>query len=371
VTNMDIIRSFGGIDLLNYIGDPEARYSSSYAPLDKLNHYYSQRYTHSNNIQEYIRFIRNFDKSLFYYIKELVPARARVATGLLIEPHLLERNRVAWKKPSKEEPTYDALTDVSDTTDVVMVHATEDALFDMDEWWEILGEKPTYQATFDVEETEEINVYPVFHDAVIGTDDTEALTVLPLFYDADFTTLYYSQSIINTADDFQMKEVGGQLYWELSYDETWGQPQSRFGLFAVSGSTDMIFVKDGIHTKRRVKVELIPVEEYKNQYQLISGSDVEYELLTVTESFERLNILHITASHTAGATLADGYLPDHRRYTSDLTRGLMNSFYYGCTQDATTTTDGADPVEVFVSNPNVLKVNKAGRDAAEPILEVD
>ena len=91
----------------------------------------------------------------------------------------------------------------------------------------------------------------------------------------------------------------------------------------------------------------------------------------VTSSRKVLNILEISASHTTGAELVDGYLPQHRKYTTDLTRGLMNSYYLGCTQTSDTTTDGAEPVEVFVTNPNVLKVSKIGRDAAEPILEVD
>jgi hypothetical protein len=64
-----------------------------------------------------------------------------------------------------------------------------------------------------------------------------------------------------------------------------------------------------------------------------------------------------------------------------LTTGLQNSFYKGARYksfyDVETnrtiwnTLDGASPVETFVSNPNTLKVNKSGRDASEPILEVE
>jgi hypothetical protein len=54
-----------------------------------------------------------------------------------------------------------------------------------------------------------------------------------------------------------------------------------------------------------------------------------------------------------------------------LTRGLQNSFYYGTKNTSATTLDGSSPVEVFATNPNTLKVNKAGRDASEPILEVE
>ena len=54
-----------------------------------------------------------------------------------------------------------------------------------------------------------------------------------------------------------------------------------------------------------------------------------------------------------------------------LTRGLQNSFFRGSKNTAATTLDGSSPIETFTSNPNTLKVNKAGRDASEPILEVE
>jgi hypothetical protein len=54
-----------------------------------------------------------------------------------------------------------------------------------------------------------------------------------------------------------------------------------------------------------------------------------------------------------------------------LTRGLENSFFRGSKNTAATTLDGSSPIETFTSNPNTLKVNKAGRDASEPILEVE
>jgi len=67
----------------------------------------------------------------------------------------------------------------------------------------------------------------------------------------------------------------------------------------------------------------------------------------------------------------DGYLPTHYRNTSDLTRGLENSFFRGSKNTAATTLDGTPPVETFISNPNILTVNKAGRNTSEPILEVE
>ena len=43
--------------------------------------------------------VRYIDQSLFEVLESLVPARAIVSSGLLIEPHLLERNKVQRTKP--------------------------------------------------------------------------------------------------------------------------------------------------------------------------------------------------------------------------------------------------------------------------------
>jgi hypothetical protein len=74
-------------------------------------------------------------------------------------------------------------------------------------------------------------------------------------------------------------------------------------------------------------------------------------------------------SDIISATPLSGYLPTHNKYTSDLTTGMQNSYYIGCKNTADTTIDGAPPVEVFVTNPNVIKV--IGRDNNEPILGVE
>ena len=71
------------------------------------------------------------------------------------------------------------------------------------------------------------------------------------------------------------------------------------------------------------------------------------------------------------ATTASGYLPSHYIYKKDRHTGIENLFYKGCKQTTDTTIDGKSAVEIFVTNPTVLRVNKQGRSTNEPILEVD
>ena len=93
--NDDINSSLGFFDLGNYIGDPAFRSSplQSYPNLDNLRDSYFEKYTKNYNLFDYIRLIKFFDNSLFKMIKDFVPARTSLASGVTIKQHLLERNR--------------------------------------------------------------------------------------------------------------------------------------------------------------------------------------------------------------------------------------------------------------------------------------
>jgi hypothetical protein len=99
-------------------------------------------------------------------------------------------------------------------------------------------------------------------------------------------------------------------------------------------------------------------------------SSIYYETTLNIQSFSGSAIPTIRGSIIAVQPV-DGYLPTHYRNTSDLTTGMMNSYFKGSKNTAATTLDGTPPIETFVSNPNTLTVNKTGRSTSEPILEVE
>jgi hypothetical protein len=90
-----------------------------------------------------------------------------------------------------------------------------------------------------------------------------------------------------------------------------------------------------------------------------------------TGSNGSINSLPTTNAKIVEVTPMSGYLKTHFRNTSDLTRGLENSFFRGSKNTAATTLDGSSPIETFVSNPNTLTVNRTNRNTSEPILEVE
>lgn len=93
--NEDINSSIGYFNIGEYIGDPRLVSSSaeSYPALDTLRDTYFEKYTHNYNLWDYIRLIRYYDNSLFKMIKDFVPARTSLATGIVIKQHILERNK--------------------------------------------------------------------------------------------------------------------------------------------------------------------------------------------------------------------------------------------------------------------------------------
>ena len=88
----------GGID--QYIGNPGYAASSSYAALDTVKNSYFQSYNNPHSVWEYIRLIKFYNNGLFKAIKDFVPARADVSTGIIIKSHMLERNKQPRFEPS-------------------------------------------------------------------------------------------------------------------------------------------------------------------------------------------------------------------------------------------------------------------------------
>ncbi len=106
----DIIQSLGYGAIQEVLADPRFRSSSDdyYPQLRKIADDYFKKYTGSDPYA-YIRLIKYFDDSLFKAIKNYVPARTSVSTGIVIKQNLLERNRY-------REPQMDIVTTQSYAT---------------------------------------------------------------------------------------------------------------------------------------------------------------------------------------------------------------------------------------------------------------
>ena len=107
--NDDINSSFGYFSIGDYIGDPllTSQSVNSYAELDNLRDTYFEKYYKAYDWHDYVRLIKYFDNSLFKMIKDFVPAKTSVSTGVVIKQHILERNR---QRPAAVIPTHEEYT---------------------------------------------------------------------------------------------------------------------------------------------------------------------------------------------------------------------------------------------------------------------
>ncbi len=374
--NIDIAKSLGGINLDNYIGDPSDNYKPNYSQLDSLRNYYFQRFD-GRDIYAYINLIKLYEKSMFEDIKNMLPARVKSTTGLLIEPHILERSKIEQKKPTGGEYQKEANIKYSDTTHLVSDSNQYNTIVNADLSENFTAENNQYDAT----------IYSASLDNTTAESyQTEA--EYDYYNDTNFVSDYYQKevsidaglgeaTILSEVDINNANTIVGQTAYE----------EVGFGIYAQSGSAiRTYFDKDGRRVKERVRVQLVTErkERIVTKFAITASAnglgDPRGGYISDIQTYDEttLNIQPFSGStpptikgNIIDIKNVDGYLSTHYRNTTDLTRGMQNSFFRGSKNTAATTLDGSSPIETFTSNPNTLRVNKAGRDASEPILEVE
>ena len=103
--NEDIVYQLGAFRLDDYIGSPlpSAQTAPNYTDLKALRKEYFKRVERRYNYWDYVKLIQYIDHTLFKLVEQFVPAKANLKTGLLIEPHYLERTKFARELPIIED----------------------------------------------------------------------------------------------------------------------------------------------------------------------------------------------------------------------------------------------------------------------------
>jgi len=383
--NIDIAKSFGGINLDNYIGDPSDDYKSNYSRLDSLRNYYFKRFD-NRDIYAYINLIKLYEKSMFEDIKKMLPARVKATTGLLIEPHILERSKIARKRPTGDEYQEEVVIHYEDTTIMTSENNQYDSLVNADLSENLIGENNQYDVTIYTSSVDSIIANNYQYDGLIPTADTTLTNAENYQKEVVISAGLDTGSILTEIDIYDINTIVGQSDYE----------NIGFGIYAQSGSAiRTYFDKDNRRVKERIRVQLVTEQKERiiTKFAVTASANglgdprggYVSDIQTYTET--KLNIQPFSGSipPTIGGNIIEvknvsGYLPTHNKFTSDLTTGLKNSFYNGCRYKSFVdkngrtiwnTIDGASPIETFVSNPNTLTVNRTGRNTAEPILEVE
>lgn len=119
----------GSFNIDDYIGDPRFAQDSKYFALDKItskvlseditwsdltdswddaNFEWDADLKYITSPKAFIRLLKFFDNSLFKLIKDFIPARATAATGLIIEPHVMDRSKAKTPEVSFTDEIYTA-----------------------------------------------------------------------------------------------------------------------------------------------------------------------------------------------------------------------------------------------------------------------
>lgn len=106
--NRDIANHMGFSNLDQWVADPEEEFESEYKTLRSEKNNYFQKFNQRNDFNAFIRILSLYDYTFFEQIKQLVPGRADLITGILIEPHILDRSKVQIsRRPKITNPQWD------------------------------------------------------------------------------------------------------------------------------------------------------------------------------------------------------------------------------------------------------------------------
>jgi len=116
--NANITGSLPNLNLNQLIGKPSYATSGSYPALDLQRDAYFASYTEPHSVWEYIRLIKYYNNVLFKTVRDFVPARVNLSSGIIVKSHILERNKYA-----RHEPSMSMDNNVSQSIDMITVDA--------------------------------------------------------------------------------------------------------------------------------------------------------------------------------------------------------------------------------------------------------
>lgn len=363
--DLDIAKSLGGESFDNYLGDPSYEYGyTNYPELDILRNYYFER-VGERNIYEFIRLIKFYDKSLFVNLREMIPARAVVTTGLLIAPHLLERSKHKINKPTAESVSLEGIVTDTQINELEATYDVYDSIVTITTNDELNGEVNSYEAELNAENDYNFGAEVNSYDGGIIFNSDDITSGEHLTYEGTIDYKRKDPTILTELDLLRSGQIVG-----MDNFADYG-----FGTYFTNGYGKYIYEENGAFKSKGVRAFIVT---RKNNVILTDFDSNGYEYTYATASFDNDLIIQdlnqsgsLIGGDIVAAVTASGYLRTHYIFTGDKHLGLQNSFFRGSKQTLSTTVDGKSPVETFTTNPTTLRITPQGRSNSEPILEVD
>ena len=371
--DLDIAKSLGGESFDDYIGNPAYEYGyTNYPELDELRNYYFER-VGERNLYEFIRLIKFYDKSLFVNLKEMLPARAITTTGLLIAPHLLERNKVKINRPEAAAESLEGIVTETQITELTSTFDYKEANLNLTASIEnISGINETLNGTLIASNTYNFNAEADSFTTTINTNLENVADGSYITYDGEIDYRRNESTLTTELDLLNAGQIVGMDNAYIDYG---------YGIYFNNGYGKHYYEENGIFKSKAIRAFLV-TKESTNITNLTTNGISGSEANVITSSYSQKLIIQDGNQILNSASLYNdpklfnttpvyGYLPSHYIYKGDKHTSIENLFYKGCKQTINTTIDGKAAVETFTTNPTTLRVTAQGRSNNEPILEVD
>jgi len=249
--NDSIYRSMGPIDYHQQI-DPVDLYSSSYSSLDALNNFYWSHYAYSYNINYYLTYVKNLFNAVFEQAEQMIPAKAKLLAGVVIEPHALERKRVPLTPVKREDDeilnmvatpaTYQPTNVLGETLD----YSTE---IDRIEVGGVVSDIVDEVATLDTTE----NIMATAQDTDLSVTIGAVQQVSINAQDLDNISHVNISSVMDTARFYVNSYYSGALYVEPIYGP-YSDPELDIGagtyftdVSGLIGTTEITYIRNAIY----------------------------------------------------------------------------------------------------------------------------
>lgn len=353
VINEDIILSVADLDYGKYLGDPRDMYEERYVygRFDRVADTYWKKWTTKQGFWDYIKLIKYYDLSLFDHLRKLSPGRSKKTIGLLIEPTLIERNKVIMgKKPSME--------DIKKT-----------AKYDLTEFFPsaISGSQKRHRGIVDADSHHVMSSSNMLYRT--GSVDTDSYYVVSGSQNR-YRGILSDFSFFVTGSDALHREgiltettastISSRIDYETSGSETYRIAGSfkRFAIDYLQDAEDRDYTDVDIYTGggTNVFLEVIPPMVTESKY---SEHNQQYEYYYSSAESASLKL-------PSSSSLVDSRFES--LYSSH--SGLSNLFYDGCTEDGSSSPRGQQlAVEISEVSPYAVRTDEDGTLDVELDLE--
>lgn len=381
--NFDIYNSEGYFEADDWIGDPDKRSNDGYPLLKYRAKNYFQKYNLFTAIDLIMDTLSRYDMSVFTQIQQLIPARADWHKGILIEPHILERNKYRRNGDiTFTKHMFDGKIQVTKNTLSAFRNDLDVAEIDL---YDYLPSVYKYQIA---------TLSSSISCSIISNSTIVSASVLSVKLNAGESEFIYQSSTTNASN---LSHITSSVLWivEENFEEAFNGPAGN----SISASVDSIDVNtstinllagyviaDAVNGLTKTFILSSTDNTNEDVFGTFTSSSIQQSCVTTSTFVDRSNghwQYSPTGSTVLKSRLSKIYQVPKYFYSTDLSASLKlpnsssmeywhgqddrlplsleNLFYNGCkitsdslTTDSLDTPDGGPVVEITIVDPNVI-----------------